>query len=123
MTMSLRPRASAAERAPSAESSLMPKMPLRLGFPWSMPSAALSAESRRPPPFKRSEEHTSELQSRQYLVCRLLLEKKNHYIFPMIHLKLASDAPVRLSLQPATSSLQPPHPTLQSLLLKPTSKI
>src|SRR3712207_8714450 len=29
----------------------------------------------RPPP--RSEEHTSELQSRQYLVCRLLLEKKN----------------------------------------------
>src|SRR3712207_6926853 len=31
---------------------------------------------------ERSEEHTSELQSRQYLVCRLLLEKKNkarHY--------------------------------------------
>src|SRR3712207_7601170 len=25
----------------------------------------------------RSEEHTSELQSRQYIVCRLLLEKKN----------------------------------------------
>src|SRR3712207_8339210 len=31
---------------------------------------------RRPPPPPRSEEHTSELQSRQYLVCRLLLEKK-----------------------------------------------
>src|SRR3712207_9593762 len=29
------------------------------------------------PPRSRSEEHTSELQSRQYLVCRLLLEKKN----------------------------------------------
>src|SRR3712207_8172778 len=32
--------------------------------------------------FARSEEHTSELQSRQYLVCRLLLEKKiirHHY--------------------------------------------
>src|SRR3712207_8041853 len=29
-----------------------------------------------PLPGKRSEEHTSELQSRQYLVCRLLLEKK-----------------------------------------------
>src|SRR3712207_7040380 len=29
-----------------------------------------------PPPTARSEEHTSELQSRQYLVCRLLLEKK-----------------------------------------------
>src|SRR3712207_6937165 len=28
--------------------------------------------------FPRSEEHTSELQSRQYLVCRLLLEKKKH---------------------------------------------
>src|SRR3712207_6876772 len=27
----------------------------------------------------RSEEHTSELQSRQYLVCRLLLEKKKRY--------------------------------------------
>src|SRR5438445_7014395 len=28
----------------------------------------------------RSEEHTSELQSRQYLVCRLLLQKKKHVI-------------------------------------------
>src|SRR3712207_7847446 len=31
--------------------------------------------------FRRSEEHTSELQSRQYLVCRLLLEKKNKPLF------------------------------------------
>src|SRR3712207_7019113 len=31
----------------------------------------------------RSEEHTSELQSRQYLVCRLLLEKKNKYSIPL----------------------------------------
>src|SRR3712207_7148722 len=29
----------------------------------------------------RSEEHTSELQSRQYLVCRLLLEKKNNPMY------------------------------------------
>src|SRR3712207_9478099 len=29
----------------------------------------------------RSEEHTSELQSRQYLVCRLLLEKKTYFSF------------------------------------------
>src|SRR3712207_7805914 len=29
-------------------------------------------------PTRRSEEHTSELQSRQYLVCRLLLEKKKN---------------------------------------------
>src|SRR5258707_9871836 len=34
------------------------------------------SSSRTSPP-TRSEEHTSELQSRQYLVCRLLLEKKN----------------------------------------------
>src|SRR3712207_7970662 len=30
---------------------------------------------------RRSEEHTSELQSRRYLVCRLLLEKKTHISF------------------------------------------
>src|SRR3712207_9522585 len=39
--------------------------------PRSGPSAAASRRA-------RSEEHTSELQSRQYLVCRLLLEKKKH---------------------------------------------
>src|SRR3712207_8416018 len=32
------------------------------------------------PGHHRSEEHTSELQSRQYLVCRLLLEKKKTYL-------------------------------------------
>src|SRR3712207_7426845 len=32
------------------------------------------------PAQQRSEEHTSELQSRQYLVCRLLLEKKNIHV-------------------------------------------
>src|SRR3712207_8167920 len=36
------------------------------------------AASRRPQA-QRSEEHTSELQSRQYLVCRLLLEKKKRH--------------------------------------------
>src|SRR3712207_8769637 len=35
-------------------------------------------------PFARSEEHTSELQSRQYLVCRLLLEKKKKTIIKHI---------------------------------------
>src|SRR5947209_13548058 len=36
---------------------------------------------------RRSEEHTSELQSRQYLVCRLLLEKKKtkHTITPSVY--------------------------------------
>src|SRR3712207_8268090 len=39
-----------------------------------------------PLPETRSEEHTSELQSRQYLVCRLLLEKKKktHQIYESI---------------------------------------
>src|SRR3712207_7088618 len=37
-------------------------------------TSAAAATSRSPR--RRSEEHTSELQSRQYLVCRLLLEKK-----------------------------------------------
>src|SRR5947209_11120491 len=43
----------------------------------------LGARRRRPRrrrPAPRSEEHTSELQSRQYLVCRLLLEKKKNEI-------------------------------------------
>src|SRR3712207_7612301 len=44
------------------------------------PRRVLPARSRAAPSYPppgRSEEHTSELQSRQYLVCRLLLEKKN----------------------------------------------
>src|SRR3712207_7459609 len=44
------------------------------------PSSAISADRGQDPAIRRrcarSEEHTSELQSRQYLVCRLLLEKK-----------------------------------------------
>src|SRR5205823_13493663 len=53
-----------------------------------LPAAATSrsgSPTRRParsggrrPPTMRSEEHTSELQSLAYLVCRLLLEKKKH---------------------------------------------
>src|SRR3712207_6983271 len=38
---------------------------------WKTPTIAIAALA-----IQRSEEHTSELQSRQYLVCRLLLEKK-----------------------------------------------
>src|SRR5215469_14195788 len=44
---------------------------------WSgVSSAGISPASIRPPSWTRSEEHTSELQSRRDLVCRLLLEKK-----------------------------------------------
>src|SRR3712207_8626199 len=38
---------------------------------------AIRPRQDRRPQLKRSEEYTSELQSRQYIVCRLLLEKKN----------------------------------------------
>src|SRR5258707_4067541 len=50
--------------------------PAMILLPGRRDAAALRAV---PPPVRtpRSEEHTSELQSRQYLVCRLLLEKKN----------------------------------------------
>src|SRR3712207_7020809 len=48
------------------------------------PSPADRAQPKRPGPRidGRSEEHTSELQSRQYLVCRLLLEKKRKQPLP-----------------------------------------
>src|SRR3712207_8267355 len=42
--------------------------------------AVVVVELRKARAVPRSEEHTSELQSRQYLVCRLLLEKKNKTI-------------------------------------------
>src|SRR3712207_7256052 len=41
-----------------------------------------------PLPGRRSEEHTSELQSRQYLVCRLLLAKKKKHAAPSSPLTL-----------------------------------
>src|SRR3712207_9206058 len=54
--------------------------PLRPGCSSTRPSRcchrAGSCRHRR----RRSEEHTSELQSRQYLVCRLLLEKKSSLV-------------------------------------------
>src|SRR3712207_7125673 len=49
------------------------RSPLRIRPVPEMPS---SPASRCSSGSSRSEEHTSELQSRQYLVCRLLLEKK-----------------------------------------------
>src|SRR2546422_5550498 len=46
--------------------------------PWKVPSGATGLTNARPYCWAavRSEEHTSELQSRLHLVCRLLLEKK-----------------------------------------------
>src|SRR3712207_7366052 len=42
---------------------------------------------------RRSEEHTSELQSRQYLVCRLLLEKKITSIRPIGRMRSVTPYP------------------------------
>src|SRR5690554_7353663 len=58
---------SAVERAWKCETS-----------PGSSGSSYFPEVTARPCPIFRSEEHTSELQSRPHLVCRLLLEKKNH---------------------------------------------
>src|SRR5436309_10131700 len=49
----------------------------------SRPLARADTRSARPISVERSEEHTSELQSRENLVCRLLLEKKKEP--PMLH--------------------------------------
>src|SRR6476620_12326055 len=48
---------------------------------------APSPARHRAPATRRSEEHTSELQSRQYLVCRLLLEKKKKKRMTLIYKK------------------------------------
>src|SRR5258707_11650593 len=54
----------------------------------------------------RSEEHTSELQSRQYLVCRLLLEKKkNPAPHPRGYRPSHPEAPLSLSASLETSGL------------------
>src|SRR3712207_7991783 len=57
-------------------SATSPDAPPRLtSRPW-VASTREAAVAATPKTGSRSEEHTSELQSRQYLVCRLLLEKK-----------------------------------------------
>src|SRR3712207_8681451 len=48
-----------------------------VGLLYGRPQGARPAAARGKKAAPRSEEHTSELQSRQYLVCRLLLEKNN----------------------------------------------
>src|SRR3712207_8540780 len=50
--------------------------PPQTAFTRTGPEGSHGRTRRRSPVRLRSEEHTSELQSRQYLVCRLLLEKK-----------------------------------------------
>src|SRR3712207_9418749 len=72
LPISSRPRTTSAQLMKSMRSAM--PTPLRRGPVPGAPGSAL-----RPSQDARSEEHTSELQSRQYLVCRLLLEKKKKY--------------------------------------------
>src|SRR6266404_4631467 len=64
-----------------AERSLVRRIRAELG-PWAVsgPALAVGKVALR----DRSEEHTSELQSLAYLVCRLLLEKKKHFLYPCL---------------------------------------
>src|SRR5205809_3468309 len=61
-------------------------------------------ESEPDPPLQpaRSEEHTSELQSRLHLVCRLLLEKKN--VTPVVPLTYSASACPKPSARPPPTS-------------------
>src|SRR5258707_15430765 len=61
--------------AASASAACRPAWPRRSEVAFWLISA-ISARAKPDTTAMRSEEHTSELQSRQYLVCRLLLEKK-----------------------------------------------
>src|ERR1041385_7258834 len=84
-------------------------------------SSASRSVARRPIPCqlgrkrpKRSEEHTSELQSRLHLVCRLLLEKKkkHHLLFP------AHTAHTRMPVQtraPRAADTAAERPSMESL--------
>src|SRR3712207_8961594 len=74
--------ASSAARSASAASRMPAIAEATAG---SSASASQGASSQSTAP--RSEEHTSELQSRQYLVCRLLLEKKNKLILTSLYLR------------------------------------
>src|SRR3712207_8340726 len=63
------PQVAASRRRPSCATTAPPALC------WSRPRRPVRNRRKR----TRSEEHTSELQSRQYLVCRLLLEKKKKH--------------------------------------------
>src|SRR3712207_7911118 len=77
MALSTTP-AAAGEPTASPARPERPQRPVRAERPRKARGEGQWALGHREPlnPNERSEEHTSELQSRQYLVCRLLLEKK-----------------------------------------------
>src|SRR2546429_5239475 len=83
-------------RSPSSSAYAPPIRSPSLASPCFLSPSASSRRSSPPtaPPASRSEEHTSELQSRLHLVCRLLLEKKKktrHGITSETYSTLCSD--------------------------------
>src|SRR3712207_6887036 len=71
-------------KRPAGSSAPINRSPRRLATVAVRQSRSAATPS-DPPRGDRSEEHTSELQSRQYLVCRLLLEKKKHQHYSSLH--------------------------------------
>src|SRR3712207_7813539 len=86
------------------------------GAPRTAPCSRLWSRSPSPvtssAPRRRSEEHTSELQSRQYLVCRLLLEKKKKPSHQDLLLSITPDPHACLEsvVHLALAHAIPPHP-------------
>src|SRR2546425_1710385 len=70
---SVKPQSAESITAVDAEFMAMPRRPPTVGSPWMKQRSKIRSWGRAA---ARSEEHTSELQSLAYLVCRLLLEKK-----------------------------------------------
>src|SRR3712207_7675268 len=81
-----RPISSSSPSSTATTATTRPAAPPASASPWAERSGCRSSASSsstsscRSCSGARSEEHTSELQSRQYLVCRLLLEKKKIHI-------------------------------------------
>src|SRR3712207_8573888 len=88
-------RPGSARRCSAHCAAVAPPPPARSASPSRSPRWSSASLRSRPSILRsRSEEHTSELQSRQYLVCRLLLEKKkyanmhpSHQVVPLLVLK------------------------------------
>src|SRR2546422_6973650 len=78
--------------------------PARLPRPSAQGAGRAEMGRARDPGAARSEEHTSELQSRLHLVCRLLLEKKKKYLRP-------KSSQLILNAHPATYSTRHSHPS------------
>src|SRR5258708_14023206 len=64
------------------------------------------SEMQREQVMKRSEEHTSELQSPDHLVCRLLLEKKKDVVFSDAALRVRAEIVATVNSGPTASGIE-----------------